>query len=469
MRNNDTVKALFVPTCQKRYNKSMSEISLKQAYRLLGADPSDSEAELKRKYHQSIRRCHPDADPEHQEKAHLLSQKINGAYQLILDVRKQKPDPNRFRNGRSAAHAYDASRNGFYNKSYGRDPDHPSGKQSSKRGFCNENSKDRYGDRYKRSYEDGYENRYDTPYEDEYDDRSSGRHTHAPRPEENPSAFCPRVLYEGSSFYETFHSGHAAPFEGAFGSLHQNETIYGHMSEGRYFWDPNHESFALFMLSVHRKCQELVHSPEAELRLFHLLLQEYIRPWTCLTKIAAENPEIKSERDGFHIPIEIAVPQAHAAALAEAFASSGSEASTSHAADSADPDSAASDYEVSGFDESGSKTSASRTSSSEANARGSEEELISVRVDHDRIHLITHDRLDLGHITFLQDSLYVVVLPLLTRRCVRTRVRLTSFRGKKRPKNILHFDLFLYDPMPVISDRPANNSLEIMALLRADA
>lgn len=419
----------------------MSELSLKQAYRLLGADPSDSESELKRKYHQSIRRCHPDADPEHQEKAHLLSQKINGAYQLILDVRKQEADPNRFRNGRNAAHTY------------GRYSDRPFRKHSAKRGFCDDDPGDRHGDHYDNAYED----------------LSSGRHTHASRPEENPAAFCPRVLFEGSSFYETFHSGHAAPFEGAFGSLHQNETIYGHMSEGRYFWDPNCESFALFMLSVHRKCQELVHSPEAELRLFHLLLQEYIRPWTCLAKIAAENPEIKSERDGFHIPIEIAVPQAHAAAIAEAFASSGSEASTSHAADSATPDSAASDYEASDFGEPGSGASASRTSSCEANARGSKEELISVRVDHDRIHLITRGGMDLGHITFLQDSLYVVVLPLLTRRCVRTRVRLTSFRGKRRPKNILHFDLFLYDPMPVISDRPANNSLEIASLLQADA
>lgn len=386
----------------------MSEISLKQAYRLLGAAPTDSEAELKKKYHQSIRRCHPDVDPQNQERAHLLSQKINAAYHLILEERKHPSKSGSFRKNRGTASARP------YHSFSGR----PFGKSRTKRNFS----------------DDFEENTF--------------------RPEENPAAFCSRVLFRGSSFYETFHSGHSAPFEESFGSSHHSETIYGHVSEGRYLWDPNHESFALFMLSVHRKCQELVHGKEAEIRLFHLLLQEYIRPWTCLVKIAEAAADIRAEGNGFHLPAELSITPDVASYL-------------EHAA-SGSPDS--SDFSMGYEDSTGKDTFHSSAGAASGDSTAGDNAInLTAAVRHDRIHILAGAGIDLGHITFTQDCLYVIVLPLIARRCVQVSITPSGRQSVYGQKQILHLDLCLSDPIPVISDRPANNSLEIAALLRTEA
>lgn len=75
-------------------------------------------------------------------------------------------------------------------------------------------------------------------------------------------------------------------------------------ANGRYLWDPHIEEFAMLMKSVHNVCQELLESEdrkrdiytmydhpdpekrqETAVRLFHMLMQEYIEPISCVTKI----------------------------------------------------------------------------------------------------------------------------------------------------------------------------------------
>ena len=101
----------------------------------------------------------------------------------------------------------------------------------------------------------------------------------------NEDAYCKRPIYIDYSFLDK----HSPIREAA---------------NGRYLWDPHIEEFTMLMKSVHNVCQELLESedrkkgiytmydhPNPEKRqetaahLFHLLMQEYIEPLSCVTKI----------------------------------------------------------------------------------------------------------------------------------------------------------------------------------------
>ncbi len=205
------------------------------AYRLLGASPEDSDSTLKRKYRRCIRENHPDADPEHEEDARRRAQRINEAYALLSKERKKA-------GGSSASRKTSGPRTNSASAAQGR-PD------SAPRPFA------------------------------------------APR---NPAAFCARTVYPRWDDYMDFAGAPA------------RETV-----TGRFCWDPSLETFAMFAMSVHRQCLELlgqdylerspVYGQTAEqndtirLRLFHLLMQEFIRPWACLRKLADELPDVDAD------------------------------------------------------------------------------------------------------------------------------------------------------------------------------
>ncbi len=87
----------------------------------------------------------------------------------------------------------------------------------------------------------------------------------------NPAAFCPRMLYGSHDL---------------FGEVQEDLYVRG---TDRYFWDPDEEEFLLFMKSVNQAARRLLEDDEDltyRLKLFHLLVQEYIRPLYCLEKLA---------------------------------------------------------------------------------------------------------------------------------------------------------------------------------------
>ena len=100
----------------------------------------------------------------------------------------------------------------------------------------------------------------------------------------NTAAYCPRKVY-------AFQNMDSRGFTDA-------ETV-----TGKYYWNPERESFALLAKSVHEACMDILeeteqmffaessrefHAEQRELyliKLFHLLMQEYIHPFYCLHKI----------------------------------------------------------------------------------------------------------------------------------------------------------------------------------------
>ena len=90
-------------------------------------------------------------------------------------------------------------------------------------------------------------------------------------PEINPSAFCARTLY---ARHELFEDDPADIY------------VRGH---GAYYWDPDQEEFDLFLRSILAEARRLTQEcPEKIKTVFHLLVQDYIRPLECLRKVCDE-------------------------------------------------------------------------------------------------------------------------------------------------------------------------------------
>jgi len=332
------------------------------AYRLLGASPEDSDSTLKRKYRRCIRENHPDADPEHEEDARRRAQWINEAYALLSKERKKA-------GGSSASRKTSGPRTNSASAAQGC-PD------SAPRPFA------------------------------------------APR---NPAAFCARTVYPRWDDYMDFAGAPA------------RETV-----TGRFCWDPSLETFAMFAMSVHRQCLELlgqdylerspIYGQTAEqndtirLRLFHLLMQEFIRPWACLRKLADELPDVDADPalpDCYHLPAELAVRGSQLIHRALDKVSEGDE--------------------------------------------------LLPAVQGERIHIRAAGGIDLGHITFADDPLYYVALPLLADggASCRVTVRRKIIRRDVLPYRAdLRLDLCFYHPDMRAANRPARRNLEIASLLR---
>ena len=104
-------------------------------------------------------------------------------------------------------------------------------------------------------------------------------------PRANPEAFCERTIYRAHDIFE------------------EDSSIYA-AGRGRYLWDPDMEEFRLFTRSVRLETLQILQEAEEAagirepdqlpqdgrrnaflLRIFHLLMQEFIEPLPCLQKI----------------------------------------------------------------------------------------------------------------------------------------------------------------------------------------
>lgn len=93
-------------------------------------------------------------------------------------------------------------------------------------------------------------------------------------PEINPAACCRRTLY---ARHNLFDDDPADIF------------IRGYDS---YFWDPDQEEFSLFLKSILKEAQHLAQDqPERLKTVFHLLVQDFIRPLPCLEKVCDDREE----------------------------------------------------------------------------------------------------------------------------------------------------------------------------------
>lgn len=211
------------------------------AYRILGVTSQDNEKTIKKHFHKKMSRFHPDAvgsdSPEHQRKA----QQINEAYTML---RKQSASKK-------------------------------------KRGY-GQSGYERAGNEWTYDGRSGFEwSGYDWSYDwQEYEQEEQ-----AWQGEINESAFAERNIY--------------MPY-------YMDDDIMEHyktVARGRYLWDPDQEEFELMLRSLNHVSVELMEKIEQQsghyrgqdtldqsfsyqMRIFNSLASQYIRPVSCLRKLA---------------------------------------------------------------------------------------------------------------------------------------------------------------------------------------
>jgi DnaJ like chaperone protein len=88
----ERIKARYFHTQSTQYHRQASWSPLDPHYAILGASPSDSVDEIKRKYRLLAVKWHPDkmaaASQEAQRHAKEKFQQINEAYEKVLDARR---------------------------------------------------------------------------------------------------------------------------------------------------------------------------------------------------------------------------------------------------------------------------------------------------------------------------------------------------------------------------------------------
>ncbi len=212
-----------------------------RAYLVLGAEPADDLEIIKHKYHQMMQLYHPDAAGE-DEASLFLAQQINEAYTLL---RRELTEAAVF--GASGADSTEKA--------------HTDGREKAAREAQRARSARRAASG-KTAWDAG----------------------------ENPAAFCERLIYEGSGMYDS------------------GEILWHESRRGRYNWDPYKEDFRIFARSINEACGELLSKEERRfeiydrddhpdpslqdamrLRLFHLLIQQFVQPAFCLDRIAQEH------------------------------------------------------------------------------------------------------------------------------------------------------------------------------------
>ena len=190
------------------------------------------------------------------------------------------------------------------------------------------------------------------------------------------------------------------------------------MARGRFVWDPDMEEFPLFAKSVLEACKEVMTDHDAAMDpdkvkdIFHLMMQEYVLPADAARKIGK-----KIREDG------------------------GKEV-----------------YSFGGFikDETG--------SSRESKINCGEPLNIYLREDRAVVEEIVTGRM-LGSISFDEDELYYVVLPLLEDPKVDAHATIMKVDSSRRSKERIHVEIELTIPKD-LTDTPVSNGKLIKELLR---
>ena len=190
------------------------------------------------------------------------------------------------------------------------------------------------------------------------------------------------------------------------------------MARGKFVWDPDMEEFHLFAKSVLEACKEVMTDHDAILApdkvkdIFHLMMQEYVLPADAARKIGKR---IREDGDR-----EV--------------------------------------YSFSGFikDELG--------SSREFKVNCGEPLNIYLRGDRAVVEEIVTGRI-LGSISFDEDELYYVVLPLLEDLKVDAHATITKMESSRRNRERIHVAIELNIPKD-LTDTPVSNGKLIEELLR---
>ena len=190
------------------------------------------------------------------------------------------------------------------------------------------------------------------------------------------------------------------------------------MARGRFVWDPDMEEFPLFTKSVLEACKEVMTdhdvapAPDKVKDIFHLMMQEYVLPADAARKIGK-----KVREDGDR---EV--------------------------------------YSFSGFI----KNDIGNSRESKINC--GEPLSIYLREDRAVVEEIVTGRM-LGSISFDEDELYYVVLPLLEDPEVDAHATITKVDNGRRSKNRVHVVIELTIPKD-LADTPVSNEKLIKELLR---
>jgi hypothetical protein len=190
------------------------------------------------------------------------------------------------------------------------------------------------------------------------------------------------------------------------------------MARGRFVWDPDMEEFGLFAKSVLEACKEVITdhvvmpAPDLVKDIFHLMMQEYVLPADAARKIGKK---IRQQGD-----CEV--------------------------------------YSFSGFikKEPGSSLGSAPSSATPLT--------IYLRDDRAVVEELVTGRI-LGSISFDEDELYYVVLPLLEDPQVEARVAITKVETVRRGKERVVVSIELAIPIG-LTDRPVCNRKLIKELLR---
>ena len=167
------------------------------------------------------------------------------------------------------------------------------------------------------------------------------------------------------------------------------------VAEGRYEWDPDLEEFDMLLFSLNKLTQELIEEVERDtgiydgdtglseeqkkkyhLRLFHLLAQQYIEPVSCLKRIAV--PEVNEKGIEAYLFRE----------------------------------------EVKIIDSAGSIREAKRLKAGDP--------VIPIGFEENRIRLGTISGNPLGYLSFLEDELYYVLIPILKEKLAKIKIEVAE-------------------------------------------
>ncbi|MBE5826702.1 MAG: hypothetical protein E7307_08700 [Butyrivibrio sp.] len=200
--------------------------------------------------------------------------------------------------------------------------------------------------------------------------------------------------------------------------MYDEDLPLSKMARGRFVWDPDMEEFRLFSKSVLEACKEILTdyrvtpTPDKVKDIFHLMMQEYVLPADAARKIGNK---VKENEAG------------------ETFS-------------------------FNGFIK---ETTADKRRSE---IRTGEPLNIFLREDRAVVESIVTGKI-LGSVSFDEDELYYVILPLLDDSAVEARAVITKTETIRKRGNRMHVEIELTIPKS-LKDAPAANGSLIKVLLR---
>ncbi|MCR4903976.1 MAG: DnaJ domain-containing protein [Butyrivibrio sp.] len=211
--------------------------------------------------------------------------------------------------------------------------------------------------------------------------------------------------------------------------IYDEELPLSKMARGKFVWDPDMEDFPLFSKSVLESCKQAIEDfnviPTAEKikNLFHLMLQEYVLPADAARKLG-KLVEDKGDKELFSFNGLIR------------------------------------ENPVNNIIKAGTNTSTTESYANSANLPLN----IFLKKDRAVVEEMVTGRM-LGSVSFDEDELYYVVLPLLEDPQVEAKATITRIDKGIRGKRSIHIEITLLIPKN-LKDIPVSNANQIRQLLK---